>query len=507
MKRLIFVLLFVFIVLLIGCWKKVTYEVTFYDIDGNIIDVQTVNEGEEAILPNYENVGDNYYIGVNTNEYLEVHSNLEVHPIYEVNPDIVLLEETYWELCKIYKGNDINSSIFLLNSLGDVDIEWSSNNIYLTNEGKFKRPYKEMKVSLGVKLSYNGREINKEIEFNLKGYKDLKNIASGYVYRGYDKLTENFFETMDIIYCAFLLFNDDGTFKANTTVLENILKYVIPKAHQKGIYVVASLGGGGDEPRKAFVNVTKDEATRKKFTEEVMKLVDKYGFDGIDIDWETPTSSEAPYFTLLVKELNEKLKAKDESLLLTAAITGGKWQPPRYDLKNSGKYLDYVNVMTYGMCYSNGNYQNALYRSTEYNDKENGVGNTLETCSIQESIDVFNDLKVSNDKLIFGAAFYGVKQKKSNGKWSSNGSISYTNIKDLMNSDSYTYVYDENAGVPYLLSKDKTIFISFDDSRSIEEKCKYIRETGCAGIMYWENGQDTTGDLVIAMYKGLKKNE
>ena len=38
-----------------------------------------------------------------------------------------------------------------------------------------------------------------------------------------------------------------------------------------------------------------------------------------------------------------------------------------YDLVNSGKYLDYINVMTYGMSSSSGNYQNALYYRSGYN--------------------------------------------------------------------------------------------------------------------------------------------
>ena len=53
--------------------------------------------------------------------------------------------------------------------------------------------------------------------------------------------------------------------------------------------------------------------------------------------------------------------------------------------------------------------------------------------------------------------------------------------------------------------KDGTIFISFDDDRSIIAKCKYVFEKKLAGIMYWENGCGPTGDLVKAIKEGMKK--
>ena len=87
------------------------------------------------------------------------------------------------------------------------------------------------------------------------------------------------------------------------------------------------------------------------------------------------------------------------------------------------------------------------------------------------------------------------------------GSIDYTSIKNnYLNDDDYEYFYDDIAQVPYILSKDKTLFISYDDPRSILAKCEYVKNNDCAGVMYWENGCDSTGDLVNAIYDGLKKD-
>jgi chitinase len=54
------------------------------------------------------------------------------------------------------------------------------------------------------------------------------------------------------------------------------------------------------------------------------------------------------------------------------------------------------------------------------------------------------------------------------------------------------------------MKTDGTLFISYDNPRSIMEKSEYIIEHGLAGMMYWENGLDSTGALLLAMEEGLK---
>ena len=129
--------------------------------------------------------------------------------------------------------------------------------------------------------------------------------------------------------------------------------------------------------------------------------------------------------------------------------------------------------------------------------------------TIEESVKIYNDTYgIPSSKLIVGGAFYASKQTRTSkdATWKSSGSISYTNIKNTYLKDpNYTYYYDTNCQAPYLLSKDGLTFISYDDPTSIKAKCEYILKNDLAGFMYWQNGQDTTGDLVKAIKEGLKK--
>lgn len=544
------------------------YKVTFLDFNKDIISEQYVIEGEDAVLPNYDKIIGYKLTGFSSEEYLNVTKDCIITPIYEENiltvkfmvnnelvverkiqegqqllnlpkvPEIVdyigfwdveegvvimdnmtinakykiddteeQLQKTQEYINKTYSNITVDSNIILETSYIDTTITWETNSLYLSNSGKLKRPYEKTNIEITYSIEYNNQTLKGSIPITLEGYKDItKNVASGYIYRNYYGLTNQFFETMDIIYCAFIMFNPDGTLKNNAGVLANIEYSVLPKAKENGIYTVLSLGGGGSEPSSAFASVTKNAEARKTLINNIIDLINKYGFDGVDVDWETPTSSQAQYFTLFIKELNEAVKKNNSHHLVTAAIGGGKWQPTRYDLSNSSKYLDFINVMTYSMSSSSGYYQNALYKRTGFHNTEYRVGGTLSSCSIDETVTIYNNLGVQNNKLIFGLAFYGTRQYNNEGRWVSNGSVYYTTIKNqYLNNPDYTYYYDEVAQVPYIISNDLTTFISFDDPRSIAAKCEYVKNNNCAGLMYWENGCDTTGDLVQAMYDNLKQ--
>ena len=401
----------------------------------------------------------------------------------------------------------VNQDVVFPSSYDGKSISYKSDNEdRLSSEGKYTKDYKDVVIKITATITDGVKTVKKDYYFKALGYKDLsKPIASTYLYRNYDKLTDEFFETMDIIYCAFVGIDESGNYKTGSA-LTNMSKYVVKQAHEKGIYVIPSIGGGDSAAAKIFSTIASSETTRKNFAKSMVNLINTYGFDGVDIDWEMPQTSEKENFTLMMKELNSAVKANNKNHLVTAAIGGGMWQPPRYDLPNSRVYMDYINVMLYSMCSTSGQYQNALYASKTKNDATNGCGYTLVSCSFEESVKIYNDYGVDNNKLILGLAFYAVKQVKTDGVFKSGGSVFYTNLKaNYLSNSSYKYVYDEVAQVPYLISTDGNTFISFDDPRSVKAKADYVIKTGCAGLMTWENGCDLTGDLVHAMKEGLGK--
>ena len=128
------------------------------------------------------------------------------------------------------------------------------------------------------------------------------------------------------------------------------------------IYVVLSIGGwtaGG------FSEMASTEMRRKLFAKDCKRIVKDYGLDGIDIDWEYPSCSEAGIvsspddignFTLLMRELRKAL-GKDY-LLSCATVADAEF----VDFRAIEPYVDLVNIMMYDV--GNPPYHHAsLYRS------------------------------------------------------------------------------------------------------------------------------------------------
>ena len=103
------------------------------------------------------------------------------------------------------------------------------------------------------------------------------------------------------------------------------LKNEYNKTAQRKVFMQLSIGGWGSG---RFSEMVTDTAYRHAFVAACKKVVEDYGIDGIDLDWEYPSSgvagiSSAPTdidnFTLWVKELREALG--QDKLLTIATIS------------------------------------------------------------------------------------------------------------------------------------------------------------------------------------------
>jgi len=394
--------------------------------------------------------------------------------------------------------------LVLPTSYSAFQLSWeSSAPEVISSEGVYRKPYQTTIVTLSATVtSSDGSEV---ITFDVivEGYKSLEGpIASSYIYRNFHLVNDTFFQSLDIINGAFITAQSDGSL-TGSAFLSNMTTYIMPQARLYGNWVIPSVA-----PDSAWSTIASSSVLMNRFADNIVTLINTYGFDGIDIDWETPTTSESTRYTELMRIVYTKVKANNPNHLVTTAITGGQWQPEKYDLLNSAPYIDYINMMTYGMVSTGAQYQNALYRASTYHNTTFYVGKTLTSCSIDESIDIFHDIyQIPYNKIIVGVAFYGIRQTRTSltTAFVNAGSVHYTDIVNTyVNNDNYIRAYDERAGVPYLVRKDGLEFISYDNRRSILEKSAYVIEHELAGIMYWEHGLDATGQLLDAIYEGLK---
>lgn len=154
------------------------------------------------------------------------------------------------------------------------------------------------------------------------------------------------------------------------------------KEANPGVKVIPAVGGwaetggyfDGDGNRVAdggFYTLTESQAKIDTFAASVVDFIREYGFDGIDIDYEYPTSnaqagnpddfafSDARRgqlfegYVALMKTLREELDkagAEDgEYYMLTTAVPSSGWLLRGMEVNQITEYADYVKMMTYDL--------------------------------------------------------------------------------------------------------------------------------------------------------------
>ena len=74
------------------------------------------------------------------------------------------------------------------------------------------------------------------------------------------------------------------------------------------------------------------------------------------------------------------------------------------------------------------------------------------------------------------------------------------------NKGEYQTLFDSEASATAIYIPAENKLVSFDNPNSIKAKCNYVWAKDLAGLMYWENGEDTTDVLLQAIQSGMKKD-
>ena len=123
------------------------------------------------------------------------------------------------------------------------------------------------------------------------------------------------------------------------------LASLVTLAHAQGVKVLLSIGGWNDGDDSAFESLAASSGGRTTFVNACVETVDRYGLDGIDVDWEYPDPGvSSTRYQELMRELCSALHARGK--LCTAAVvaqgtTGGGVPAAVFG------DVDYLQIMAY----------------------------------------------------------------------------------------------------------------------------------------------------------------
>jgi len=285
------------------------------------------------------------------------------------------------------------------------------------------------------------------------------------------------------------------------------------KRRQPHVRFLMAFGGWSGSQR--FSDVAVSDSTRRTFATSAVDLVVRRWpglFDGIDIDWEYPVAGGMPEnsrrpedrhnFTLLMSELRRQLNeqgARDgRQYSLTAATSAGANGIANLELDSLARTVDWLNVMAYD--YHGG--QTMAHFNAPLHSASN---DPTPRYNVDSTIAMYLRGGMPANKLVVGVPFYarsyGGVPPVNDGLFQTAGTTAPSewsgaavDIRNLtrakLDSAGFIVRLHPEAQAPWAYNPSTGVWITFEDSTSVERKADFVRKRGLGGVMIWELGGD-----------------
>lgn len=312
--------------------------------------------------------------------------------------------------------------------------------------------------------------------------------------------------------------------KEGDGLLGNFHQLQVLKQTHPHLQTLISVGGWTWSGR--FSDLALTEESRRQFARSCVDFMLKYGFDGIDLDWEYPAGGGHPdnverpedpaNFILLLAEVRRQLDkqgAQDgRHYLLTIAAPAGENQINPIQWKQVQQHLDWINVMAYDFA---GSWSTLTDFNAPLYDRQSAPEGTGR--SVDSAIRRYLEAGAEPGKLVLGVPFYGRGWKEvgaeNNGLYQPFGAVpsgtwgegvfEFQDIEKFWSTVMQRY-WDDTAKVPWLYFDKTGLMISYDDPESLQMKTDYIQEHELGGVMFWELSADShQHTLLKALWNGL----
>ncbi|HRI60266.1 MAG TPA: glycoside hydrolase family 18 protein [Saprospiraceae bacterium] len=295
----------------------------------------------------------------------------------------------------------------------------------------------------------------------------------------------------------------------NSTDELTIRNLVALKKQHPHLKVLLSLGGWGGCETCSPVFSTPEG--RSAFVASVKELLEDYGADGIDLDWEYPAIEGYPghvykpedkrNFTLLVQELRRVLGKHAEISFAAGAFA--EFFDQSIEWAQVMPLLDRVNLMTYDFI---SGFSTVTGHHTQL------LSTAEQEASVDYSVRYLKNLGVPPSKIVIGAAFYARTWEQvenvNNGLYQAGkfkSFVPYNKFAQNISIDQgFAFFRDPASQAPYAYNEKRREFATFDDATSVAMKTKFARAKGLGGIMFWELSSDVPENGLLQVIHDAK---
>jgi len=265
--------------------------------------------------------------------------------------------------------------------------------------------------------------------------------------------------------------------------------------------------GGWNAASDGFKDIVANDEALNHFVQTSIAFLNKYNFDGLDLDWEYPGLPERgskpahkKAFTNLVQTLSAAFKKLDKPLLLSAAVAAGKWYASQaYEIPKIAQALDWIDLMSYDL-HGSWERQAGIHTALFPRKGEQGANREL---NVAGAINIWLKGGCPPEKLVVGMGMYGrsfklpswssknpvpgtqIQGAGAEGKYTGEaGFVAYYEICDYIKRG-YTVKYHAEHKAMYAYSTKEHNWVGYDDPKTLSTKLDYVKSKGLGGAMIW----------------------
>ncbi|KAI1379064.1 glycosyl hydrolases family 18-domain-containing protein [Hypoxylon crocopeplum] len=237
----------------------------------------------------------------------------------------------------------------------------------------------------------------------------------------------------------------------------------------------------------AWSNMTSAQDNRTKFIRSLGDFLDKYGFQGVDLNWDNPGGNPEDTGNLvsLVHEMNGTFKGRYG---VSIALPPDSKPLGKFDLKKIEPYVDFFGFKAFD-----------LHGPWECSSKGAGIRPHTDVTDIDNDLQPLWVAGVDPSKVNLGIASYGRSYKLRNDSCThpdcgcigpgdegrctaSKGVLSSWEIQAMISSERYKPQLNETAMVKYLTYGNSS-WVSYDDKQTIDMKEKFASSRCLGGLI------------------------